>query len=1097
MVKLLLTATFLIATTFINAQSPAFNWAKSVGGYHGYSTGTDVVVDASGNVFTTGYFEGRVDFDPGIGSFFLTSAGFNDIFVAKSDASGNFLWAKRFGGILDDQSNSIAVSGLGNICIAGSFSGTADFDPTATVYNLISAGGTDIFVSVLDTIGNLIWARQFGDAWDDAAKAVAIDSSENIYSTGRFIGIVDFDPGAGNMNLNTGGNTPNTFISKLNSIGNFAFAKQMSGSISGGNSITIDSSGNICTAGYFEYTVDFDPGPGVYGLTSQAGSLDVFISKLSNSGNFIWAKKLEGPQSENVTDIKTDAAGNVYTVGTFMGSGDFDPGPAVHNLTSGGTIDIFISKLDGSGNYIWAVKIGGATNSEKVNSISLDGSGNIYTIGTFDGTVDFDPGPGTFNLTPTTNFGVFVLKLNASGNFTWAKVLEATSTVYGNGIAVDPAGNVLTTGAFQEICDFDPGAGMSNLVALGGKFLFTSKLDASGNFIWAKSAGEGASTYSKAMTTDAFGNIYVTGYFLGKVDFDPGPGVHTLSTSESDLEGDIFVTKFSSSGNLIWAKRMGGISHDLGNAIAVDAAGNVYTAGRFMETADFNPGAGVFNLTSSTTYYNTFVSKLNANGNFVWAKKLSSTFIEEINSIALDSSGNLFTAGSYLNGTNSYEIYLNKLDPSGNVSWSKIYGGTLKDAANAIGTDVSGNIYMVGYFEGTTDFDPGAGIFNQTTTDRDIFVTKLDGSGNFVWAKQMGGTGYDEATAIALDATGKIHVTGYFHDTADFDPGPGTFNLTSSAGQPDIFITKLDNTGIFLWAKQFEGNSSEFVRSIAVDSIGNVYTTGNFNGTTDFDPGPGTFNLISAGYLDVFISKLDAAGNFFWAQQIGSLRNEEVNSIALDVSANIYTSGDFYEEVDFDPTPGVSNLPAKGSPDLFIHKMSQCVPPTALIIPAGPTTFCSGGFVTLNANTGTGLNYQWLKNSAPIPGAISSSYNATTPGSYSVFISNSTLCSETSNIVKVKVPCIPIGPNQGRTIQFSEAESEDIKVYPNPTSGEFVLDAPPGKFQIFNALGQHVFTSDIYGNDRNVNLSKFPDGIYILKIRTEKSNYTKKILLKH
>jgi len=1095
MCRLFLTATIFIISNLLYAQSPTFQWAKNIGGYHGYSTGTGVVVDSSGNVFTTGYFEGRVDFDPGIGTYYLTSGGFNDIFISKSDASGNFLWAKQFGGNLNDQSKSIALSASGNICITGFFSGAADFDPGTALYNLTSSGDEDIFISKLDPSGNLLWAYPFGYLWDDIANSVAIDVSGNVYTTGSFAGTVDFDPGSGNFNLTTGGNTVNTFILKLSPVGNFAFALQFSGSVASGNSITIDPSGNICTAGYFINTIDFDPGAGVYNLTAPGGLLDVFISKLTTNGNFIWAKQLGGAQSDNVSSVKSDAGGNIYTVGTFMGTADFDPGPAVSNLTSGGAIDVYLSKLDASGNYIWAGKVGGTTNSERGNSISLDVAGNIYSIGTFGGTVDFDPGPSTYNLTSTTNYGVFVLKLSPTGNFAWAKVISGTDDISGNSVANDAIGSVYITGTFRETCDFDPGIGVYDLVALGGNFLFTSKLNTSGNFEWAKSAGAGASTFSKAMTTDVFGNVYTTGYFFGKVDFDPGPGVVTLSTFTSDHEGDIFVTKSNSSGNLIWAKKMGGISHDYANAIAVDSSGNVYTAGSFKATADFNPGAGVFNLTSSTSYYNTFLSKLNASGNFIWAKKLSFNAFEEINSIFLDSSGNLYTACSFLSGTNSYQININKFNSSGNLSWSKIYGGPSIDQANAIATDVTGNIYFTGYFEGNADFDPGPGVYNMTAGGRDVFVCKIDVSGNFVWAKQMGGTAYEESSAIALDDYGNVHITGHFFQTADFDPGPGTFNMTSSAGQPDIFVSKLDSAGNFIWAKQFEGISTEMARSIVVDNPGNVYTAGNFYGTTDFDPGPGSFNLISAGYSDIFISKLDAMGNFVWAQQIGSTTAELVTSIALDGSANIYTCGNFYETVDFDPTPGTSNLTAHGSPDLFMHKISQCILPPALITPTGPTTFCLGGSVTLNANTGAGLTYQWLKNGISISGAVSSSYVATTKGNYSAFISNSVLCSETSNTINVDVPCIPIDPNQDRISQSTAVSSKEIKVFPNPGTGIFVIEAPSGQLQIFDSIGRIVKSTYLHNNEMTLDLSDIADGIYTLKLKTEKYLFIQKVIL--
>jgi hypothetical protein len=229
----------------------------------------------------------------------------------------------------------------------------------------------------------------------------------------------------------------------------------------------------------------------------------------------------------------------------------------------------------------------------------------------------------------------------------------------------------------------------------------------------------------------------------------------------------------------------------------------VYTTGWFEGTTDFDPGPGVFNL-SSAGRPDTFVSKLDSAGNFVWAKQMRGT------------------AG----------------------------GGS------GIAVDGAGSVYTTGWFQGTTDFDPGPGTSNLSSADSaDIFVSKLDRDGSLIWVKQMGGTSYDAGSGIAVDAAGNVYTTGYFGGTADFDPGPDTFNL-SSAGGPDIFVSKLNSAGNSVWAKQMGGMNGDAGYGIAVDAAGNVYTTGLFISTADFDSGPGTFNLSSAGGPDIFVSKL-------------------------------------------------------------------------------------------------------------------------------------------------------------------------------------------------------------------------------------------------
>ena len=306
----------------------------------------------------------------------------------------------------------------------------------------------------------------------------------------------------------------------------------------------------------------------------------------------------------------------------------------------------------------------------------------------------------------------------------------------------------------------------------------------------------------------------------------------------------------------------------------MDPSGNVYTTGYFNGTGDFDPGAGIFNLTSAGGD-DIFVSKLNSAGNFVWAKNMGGAFNDEVISIAVDASG---------------------------------------------------NVYTTGYFDGTCDFDPGAGVFNLTPSGApgffDIFISKLNVSGDFVWAKKMGGTGDDGAFSIALDAFGNVYTTGPFGSTADFDPGPGVFNLTA-AGNFDIFVSKLDASGNFIWAKNMGGAGDDEGLGLALDVAGNVYTTGVFSGISDFDPGAGVSNLTSAGGYDIFVSKLDASGNFVWVKGMGGVSDEEGHSIAIDLSGNVYTAGEFLATVDFDPGVGVANLTSAGSSDIFLVKLSM------------------------------------------------------------------------------------------------------------------------------------------------------------------------------
>ncbi|MBI3136250.1 MAG: SBBP repeat-containing protein [Bacteroidetes bacterium] len=453
----------------------------------------------------------------------------------------------------------------------------------------------------------------------------------------------------------------------------------------------------------------------------------------------------------------------------------------------------------------------------------------------------------------------------------WVEKIGGVSSDIGNSITVDATGNIYTAGYFNGTVDFDPGTGTTNITASGSSDIFISKLNSDGNFIWAVGIGGSGADIGNSIKTDALGNVYVTGYFSGTVDFNPGGPVDNLISMGGE---EIFILKLDASGNYNWAKQLGGTGNDAGKSISVDLSGAVFTTGYFSNTADFDPGVPVSNL----------------------------------------------------NSAGSYDIFVCKLDASGNLAWAKQMGGGTNDIGNALTLDLSGNVYTTGHFSTTADFDPGVGTSNLNGFGAgDVFISKLDASGNFSWAKQLGGTANDVGNGLALDAVGNIYCGGYFFNTGDFDPGIGTFILTS-AGVGDNFVTKLNSSGNFCWARNTGSTLDDFVHALEVDASGDVYTTGYFAGSADFDPGVGTYFLYSYFTADsslirdqIFVSKLDSAGNFSWAAQLGG-----VKGYGLALAENsIYTTGFFTSTADFDPMSTTFNLTTNGSDDIYVHKLNQ------------------------------------------------------------------------------------------------------------------------------------------------------------------------------
>ena len=456
------------------------------------------------------------------------------------------------------------------------------------------------------------------------------------------------------------------------------------------------------------------------------------------------------------------------------------------------------------------------------------------------------------------------------------------------------------------------------------------------NLAWVKALHSPSSMGGQYLTTDAMGNVFVTGTFAGTVDFDPGTGVHNLTAVGTR---DVYIEKLDINGDFVWARSFGGGSIINGRMIKMDASGNIYIIGQYRLTVDFDPGPSTFNLTSNG-FDDLYVLKLDANGDFIWAKSFGSTEADGIYSIELDASGDLYLTGAFKNtvdfdpnaGTTNLtsngdlDFFVMKMDDSGNLIWVKSMGSTGNDGSRSMKLDAAGNIYTTGYYRNTMDFDPGPATFNLTSSgDNDIFVQKLDANGNFVWAKSMGGSSFDSGLSIDLDATGNIYITGYFYTTSDFDPGAATFNMTA-LGNRDAFVLKLDNNGDFTWAKSFGGVGADNSNAIDVDTSGFLFVGGTYHGTVDFDPGPTANNLTSNGNADIFILKLDVNGNFSWADSKGSTSIDHNFSIHAGVSNYVYSTGSFTGTVDFNPDPTTFNLTSLGSLDGYIQKLGPCTP---------------------------------------------------------------------------------------------------------------------------------------------------------------------------
>lgn len=453
------------------------------------------------------------------------------------------------------------------------------------------------------------WAAQNGASGGDWGSSLAIDPSGNLISTGTFVGQVDFNPGSATYNLGTLNSTVNeVYVQKLDNLGQFIWGRSFGTGIAVGYGVESDASGAVYVVGGFNSSCDFDPGPGTHYVSAISGS-DIFVLKLDAQGNFLWVRTYNssGASGDAAMSIARGSQNNMLISGTLYGSCDFDPGPGVAMVTYNDSLNenVFLLCLDTAGQYVWAAGFGGH-GWDETNDVECDRFGNTYLSGMFTDTVDFDPGPGVWNLiSQSGNQNMFALKLDPFGNLIYADAFYSTSFSYGLSVTCSQWGESIITGNFYGSVDFDPSAGTNLITAAGMSDAFVVKLDAIGNLLWVKTLGTNNNELGRTVTTDLAGNIYIAGDFCNTMDFDPGPGVHNMTSVTPAL--DIFIEKLDSAGNFVWSAGLGSTYSDYCFSIKTDSLNSVFTTGRFSGAADFDPNAGTHFLTANQT--DAFVQK--------------------------------------------------------------------------------------------------------------------------------------------------------------------------------------------------------------------------------------------------------------------------------------------------------------------------------------------------------------------------------------------------------------------------------------------------------------------------------------------------------
>jgi len=459
--------------------------------------------------------------------------------------------------------------------------------------------------------------------------------------------------------------------------------------------------------------------------------------------------------------------------------------------------------------------------------------------------------------------------------------IGGSGTDRARGVAVDPSGNVYVAGTFTGSVDFDPGNGASGLTSLGATDGFLAKYTGAGAFVWAVRFGGAEADSVTALVRDNAGNLYVAGGFQGTAaTFGSSATPPSLNSAGGE---DGFVAKITSDGAVVWARRFGGLSSERIEDVAVDPSGNLYAVGEFSVQADAIPASGG-TVVSNGSEPDGFVVSFDGSGAVRWAFPVGGAAEDHALAVQVTSGGSVVVAGTFqgnadfapgtatsgLVAVGGTDVFVASYTSAGALEWARGIGGTGNEdvATGGLAADAGGGVAATGRFAGSVDFDPGAGQAIRTSLGTsDVYVVRLDASGAFQSVFTLGGvTGTPTVGDLAFAADGNLLVTGSFTGSVDFDPGAGTHIITGLGGTgTDIFVARYAPAGSLLWVSRFgdpvngAGNPNGGA-AVASDASNAVYVAGQFFGTPNFDPGTGSFRLISLGDADGFVVKLTADG---------------------------------------------------------------------------------------------------------------------------------------------------------------------------------------------------------------------------------------------
>jgi hypothetical protein len=894
---------------------PEFQSALATGG-----TGADTVLfmssDAPGNTYVSGSFNGTTV----IGGTTLTSAGSFDAYLAKFDPAGSMLWVRQVGGTGDESGFGSAPLANGDVYLCGRFNNTASFGGTN-----LTASGQDLFLARYDSSGNLLWARKAGGTGSDAAYAVVADAAGNAYLTGDFAGTADF----GGVQI-TSSSGQNSFVAKYDPTGALVWVARIGGTGSSSSTrLHLDKASNLYVGGSFQGDIQF-----VTPSLTSAGGNDGFVLKLDVNGAAQWVQQFGGPGNDVVRGMDTSADGTLNVGGSFRSSMTI----GTTTLSTAGSDDWFITKLDSAGVPLWSRKAGG-NGSDLVHSLTTDAWGNVLVVGSFSANA-------TFNATTLINSGstdMAVVKYDASGAQQWARNSANGQAIGGLEMQADTAGRLQIAGEFSGSLPLDHltvnSAGQTDIFIaalastapvinqqpLGGNVLagqnvtFTVGATGTGGvtYQWrlngtnivgatnasytiANAAANTAGTYD-AVVTHAFGSIASS------------PASITVIPSANPLPFTLAAQPINGTGLVL-------------NEQTRDAAGNYYLVGRFTGTMTL----GVTNLTSAGGA-DAFVVKTDAAGAVLWAANFGGPSADEAAGVTVTPGGDVVAVGWFddgaMFGTNGPVTVLSptlsaftvRLSPRGQLLWfQQIFSPTAPTSALQrnfqVVSDAAGNVFVAGKGQEILTFSGGPTITRQGGW---AYLIKYDPSGGpTVLLTTDDVPGFSQAmsrAAVTLDTAGNIYFAGLQGQNGRAS-SIGGINLPVAVSI-DAFIGKFTSGGSPVWVRSISGPGDEFIYRLAAAPDGGVYGLGTFDAAFNFGTGT-TVTPADGTNTTAVLLKLAPNGNPSWAQAVSP--GGGVGGLTTDALGSAYVGTAYTGTNLLGSPPAVST----GGTDVLVTKFS-------------------------------------------------------------------------------------------------------------------------------------------------------------------------------